>query len=89
MVEGFTDDFGSLSSETTKSKLSFAENSEQPTNKTDKRGETTSTEKSSSLSPSVDMKSAFDEDWNTFHVSPGTSNQHQSLPEVSQVVWPP
>jgi len=35
MVEGFTDDFGSLSSETAKSKLSSAGNSEQPTEKTD------------------------------------------------------
>jgi len=49
----------------------------------------TSTGMNNSLTPSVDMKSAFDEDWKSFHVSPGTSNQHQSLPEASQDVWPP
>jgi len=82
MAEGFTDDFSSLSSETAKSKLNSG-NSKQPTDKTDIRGETKSTE------PSVDMKSAFEEDWKPFDVSPDTSNQHQHLPETSQDIWPP
>jgi len=83
MVQGFTDDFGSLSSET-------AGNSGQPTDKTDIRDEMISTRMNNSSTPSVDMKSVFDEDIMPFHVSPGTSNhEHQRLPKVSQDVWPP
>jgi len=89
MVESFTDDFGCLSSETTKSKLSSAGNSEQPTYKIDIRDEATSTKMNNSLTPSVDTEPVFDKDWKPFHVSPGTSSQHQRLPKASQNVWPP
>jgi len=78
MVEGFTVDFGSLNCETAKSKLNSG-NSKQPTDKTDIRGETTSTEKNYSLTASVDMKSVFDEDWRPFDVSPGTFSHAASM----------
>jgi len=52
MVEGFTDDFGSLSSATAKKKLSSG-NSKQPTNKTDRRNEMTSPEKNNSSSVEI------------------------------------
>jgi len=64
-------------------------NSKQLTDKTVVSGETTFTEKNNSSTSSVDIKSVFEKDWKLFDISPGTSNQYQCLPKVSQDVWPP
>jgi len=88
MVEGFTDDSGFLSSETAKSKLNSG-NSKQPTDRIGIRREATSTEKNNIITPPLAIESVFEKDWRPFDVSPGTSNQHQRLPEASQCVWPP
>jgi len=88
IIDGFTDDFCSFSSETAKSKLNSG-NSKQPTDTTVVGGETTFTEKNNSLTSSVDIKSVFEKDWKPFDLPPDTSNQYQRLPKISQDVWPP